>query len=542
MAENIGTATVTVRPDTGNFEREAHSKLGGAFGGIAKAGVAAFAVVGVAAGAFGVKAVTAAADLNETISKVGVVFGQQADQITTFANQMASDFGLPKRAILDAAASLGLVGKAAGLAVPEATNMAQGLAKIAADASSFYNVPLEEALVAIQSGLVGEAEPLRRFGVLLSEAAVKAEAARLGIAATGTELTEQQKTMARSSLITKGFADATGDLERTQGSFANQMRAFRGDITNLAADLGQKLLPAAQSLLGAFRPMIDVVGNTLGGAFVALAPAITAIAPVMASFGSVIAKIAAVLGPILTEVIKVLSPVIGVLAEAFGQILIALLPLLPPLAQLLVALSPLIPPLAKLIVLLVDLLVPILTPLIGLLAAVATVLATGLAKGIEWVVKGLSWLIDRIKELWSWVGDKIVVAFELWKKGMEPIQRVLSAIGGFIGSIIDAVKKLIDWFLKLNDKLPEWLKPGSPSPLETALAGIGDQMRKLNRMEPLTLGVGSLSPAGGGVTIASGAVQLNFSGPVTPETVPVIQQNTEAAFRSLLQTLEAGRV
>ncbi|MCV6900945.1 hypothetical protein OE165_28330, partial [Escherichia coli] len=78
------------------------------------------------------------------------------------------------------------------------------------DASSFYNVPLESALEKIRSGLVGEAEPLRAFGVLLSEAAVKQQALAMGVRPVNGELSEQEKVMARVELITKGLNKAQG--------------------------------------------------------------------------------------------------------------------------------------------------------------------------------------------------------------------------------------------------------------------------------------------------------------------------------------------
>src|SRR2546423_392990 len=90
------------------------------------------------------------------------------------------------------------------------------------------SVALFQPLLALRAGVVGESEPMRRFGVLLSEAAVKAEAARLGIARVGAELTEGQKVQARSSLIIAGMADASGDLVRTQDSVANRLREIKG--------------------------------------------------------------------------------------------------------------------------------------------------------------------------------------------------------------------------------------------------------------------------------------------------------------------------
>lgn len=207
-----------------------------------------------------VKMIKAGSDLNETLSKTGVVFGPATSAVVANAQTMADSFGLPKTAILDAASSFGLLFKGAGMAASGSADLANSLSNLAADASSFYNVPLEQALEDFRSGLVGESEPMRKYGVLLSEAQVQQEAYRMGIAKSGSQLTEQQKVMARSSLITKGLSDAHGDLIRTNTSVANSWRQLQGQIGNLAADLGMKLQPAISKILGWFIILVDSAG------------------------------------------------------------------------------------------------------------------------------------------------------------------------------------------------------------------------------------------------------------------------------------------
>ena len=245
--------------------------LGGVKGAIGMVG-GAFAAVQV--GGFFKDAIMGASDLAETMSKVGVVFGDSQKQVTAFADQMAKDFGLPKREILDAASSIGLIGKASGLSEGDAAGMATQLGKLAADASSFYNVPLPEALQAIQSGLVGEAEPMRRFGVLLNAQAVDAEAARMGLEKVNGAYTEGAKAQARASLIMAGMTDASGDLERTQGSLSNRLRELKGRFQNFTAELGAKAVPIILKLMDGFEafgqrvgPIISQVGGALKQVF-----------------------------------------------------------------------------------------------------------------------------------------------------------------------------------------------------------------------------------------------------------------------------------
>lgn len=304
--------------------------------------MAAFAAIGVAASAGITKAISAAADLNETLSKTGVVFDTQTASIVGLADQLAKSFGLNKQVILDAASSVGLIGKAAGLAGKPLADFSEGLTRIAADASSFFNVPLEEALLAIRSGLVGETEPLRRFGVLLNETAVQGEAVALGLAKVGDELTEQQKVVARSSLIIKGLKDASGDLTRTQDSLANQIRKVRGQFSNMAAELGRTLIPVASQLLTGFSrfaerllPTFQPIAAQLGGLFASVLPALAPLVEkLLPAFGSIIAALI----PALEELLPALIP----LVSTFADILIALTPVIPVFAEIAVRLTPLL--------------------------------------------------------------------------------------------------------------------------------------------------------------------------------------------------------
>lgn len=262
MAEGskIAEAYVEIGADGKPLEKglaAAKSKVTGWISGLGSVAGKVGAVLGVAglaaSGLDGLKsAIMSASDLNETVSKTGVVFGAATSRVTAFADEMADKYGASRQSMLDAASALGLIGKAAGMSQADAAGMSVAMARLADDASSFYNVPLDEALDTIRSALVGEAEPIRKFGVLLNEDAVKAEAMRLGLVKAGAALTEQGKIIARVSLIKKGMADADGDHERTADSFANTLKEAWGRVKNTMQELGAIMMPFAEIALGVF--------------------------------------------------------------------------------------------------------------------------------------------------------------------------------------------------------------------------------------------------------------------------------------------------
>jgi hypothetical protein len=210
-----------------------------ALGAVVGAGIA---VVGI------VKATKAASDLTEQTSKAGAVFGSSASTITDEADRMAARFGVAKKEFIEGATSLGQLGKAATGSAAKGAEFGARFAKLAIDLASFNNVPIEEALVNLRSGLAGEAEPLRRFGVFLNEAAVEQEAMRLGLVRSKSELTDYIKIQARASLILKQTTDQQGDQERTFGQFAAQLKAVAGRVENLFADLGKAIEPATSAV------------------------------------------------------------------------------------------------------------------------------------------------------------------------------------------------------------------------------------------------------------------------------------------------------
>lgn len=210
----------------------------------ALAGIAALGGLAVA----GVKFIGAASDLEESLNKSKVVFGKFGTTIKDFAKTSAQSFGISRTAAFSYSSTLGTILKGSGLTQKASAGMSIELVKLAADMASFNNIPIGEALEKIRAGLVGESEPLRTVGVLLSEAAVKEKAYAMGLAETGAVLTDQQKVQARYALILEQTNDTQGDFTRTSGALANQQRILGAEWENIQAILGRALIPTVTRL------------------------------------------------------------------------------------------------------------------------------------------------------------------------------------------------------------------------------------------------------------------------------------------------------
>jgi hypothetical protein len=224
----------------------------------------------VFAGKLAIDSIKAASDLGETISKVGVLFGDSASEIEKFAEGAAQSLGQTKQQALDAAANFAIFGKSAGLTGTALTEFSTGFVSLAADLSSFNNVPQDVAINAIGSALRGEAEPLRQFGVLLDDATLKNAALELGlISTTKNALTPQQKVLAAQKVIYEQTTAAQGDFARTSDGLANQTKILSAELENTKLVIGEALLPIVLELATAFSeniiPLIKEFANGLTG-------------------------------------------------------------------------------------------------------------------------------------------------------------------------------------------------------------------------------------------------------------------------------------
>jgi len=304
-----------------SFSEKFASGLSKAGQGISKAGDKLSLAVTAPLALLAVKATDAASDLNESVNATNVVFGKSGQVIDQWAAKSATSFGLSARAFREAVTPMGASLQNLGLAQADAADWSVKLAGRASDMASVFNTNVSDALEAINAGLRGEADPLERYGVGLSEAAVQGEAMRLGLGkmtadlgkveaaqlkveraqrtaaeaarkhgassleareannrlaaaqanlekatAGGTaELSAQDKAQARLSLIMRQTEKISGDFANTSNQAANAQRIEAARAEDAAAAFGQQLLPIKQKLIRVAGQLLDGFNNLSEG-------------------------------------------------------------------------------------------------------------------------------------------------------------------------------------------------------------------------------------------------------------------------------------
>jgi hypothetical protein len=229
--------------------------------------------------------VTAASDLGESVNAVDKVFGASAEAIHDWGKANANAFGLSTRAFNSMATPLGAMLKNQGLTMEQVTEHTIKLTKRSADMASIFNTDVTEALESVQAGLRGESDPLEKYGVGLSAAAVEARA----LADTGKEtaaaLTQQEIALARLNIIYDQTASTAGDFRDNAEGLANAQRIATAQIEEAQAKVGTAFLPVfakAAQVAGNFATAVTALPSPLtltAAAVVAVAAALLLLAP-----------------------------------------------------------------------------------------------------------------------------------------------------------------------------------------------------------------------------------------------------------------------
>jgi len=205
----------------------------------------------------GAASVKLASDAEEFAAKFDVVMGDSADRararllkLTETIPATSSELEKMASGIQDMLVPMGLVrGEAAGMSID--------MVELAGDIASFNNVLPTEALMAMQSALAGESEPMRRFGVDTRVTRLEQIALEEGIIRQGEALDNTTRAYAIMAAIQRDSRDAMGDAERTVDSTANTLKFAQREVKNLGITIGQRLNPIITPMV---RKFTDVLG------------------------------------------------------------------------------------------------------------------------------------------------------------------------------------------------------------------------------------------------------------------------------------------
>jgi hypothetical protein len=201
----------------------------------------------------------AASDMNETLSKSSLIFGEQEKAMEAWASTSAESMGLATQAALEHAATMGNMFSQLGAGSGTAAEVSRNMVQLSADIASLHNVAggASEVLLGMQSAFRGEYDALQRYIPTINAAAVQEQALAMTHKARAAELTNLEKAMAAVEIITRDAGAATGDFARTAEGAANQERILAANIADLKAKFGERLLPVVGEVISEINAFMD---------------------------------------------------------------------------------------------------------------------------------------------------------------------------------------------------------------------------------------------------------------------------------------------
>lgn len=522
---------ITVTADTNQAEKS----IGGlgntlsSVGTIASGFLAANVVQGAISGItnFANESIKAASSLGESLNAVNVVFGESADKVLKWGETSATQFGLSQRAFNEMATPLGAMLKNAGFGMEQVSFDTIALTERAADMASVFNTDVKDALGAITAGLRGEADPLERFGVKLSAAAVEAKALAETGKTTAKSLTDQELAAARVALIFEQTEAVAGDFKNTSDGLANSQRVAAAEMETLQAQVGEKMLPAMLALTKAkmavakvvvdyLLPVLDAIGRFFSDTVIPAfndfkeqaAPVLKFVSQIA---GEQFAKFKAYyeesLKPALENIGALIEWVIGKFQEYWPQI--------SAITQ------------------------PILEQLIAMITTAFEVVTGILDVFIKLIAGDFSGAWEALKNVVKATFDYMVDTIGRAIKVIEGLGGLLVEVGknmilGFLSGIQSMWGRVTSWLWEQINKLPSIVKQAlgiaSPSRVfaaigEQTMAGMELGLRKgaasvseFLKDTSLDMGVnvsGNMQAGVAGAPVAGGGIVINISGIVT---------------------------
>lgn len=205
------------------------------------------------------KSISAMGDYIETLNLFRSTMGASTQAAEKFIEKAEQVLGLDPGLMMNSVAMLQTLAEGFGLSNEEAYIMSKNLTQLAADMSSFLNIPFETAMTKVKSGLSGEVRAMRSVGVALDRATMQETMYKLGLDQTYSSLTKAQKSELLYYQMMTSTTKMQGDLARTLISPQNALRILKQEFSMLGRAIGSIFLPIAMQIIPVVRAVTQIL-------------------------------------------------------------------------------------------------------------------------------------------------------------------------------------------------------------------------------------------------------------------------------------------
>lgn len=230
-------------------------------------------------------AANAASDVEQTMSKLQMNFGDSTKGVVEWASEFAKATGASEYQMRDIAATFG------SMLVPtlnfdraKAAEMSTALSGIAYDLAAINNTDPSETMGQLFSAMTGETEAVERLGISIKQAALEEYAHSVGITKKVTAMSVAEKAELIYGKIVRDTKDKVGAAAKESTTYAGKQRRLSAAMRDLHTRVGEFVVGPAgkfvEWLVKGAKAMIEwakyatnlkAVAIVLGGVMAALA-------------------------------------------------------------------------------------------------------------------------------------------------------------------------------------------------------------------------------------------------------------------------------
>lgn len=192
----------------------------------------------------GYKSIEVAASMEEQQAKFNVVFKHNIEGMNEWRDKFSEIMKLSRLDMTRWLATAQDTFVPLGFAREDAEQLSKLLVRLGLDLAAFNEMDPEDTQRNLISGLIGEPEALRKYGIIINQAALEQELFNMGITEGVDAASEQEKMLARLAIVLKSTTDAQGQALRESDSWTSGMRSLTAQLQELRREIGEQLMPA----------------------------------------------------------------------------------------------------------------------------------------------------------------------------------------------------------------------------------------------------------------------------------------------------------
>lgn len=166
------------------------------------------------------------------------VFGDSAKDIQEWAKTTGRSFVDSEEQAIRYASTIGKIFETKGIDTKNIDNMSKSIVALTGDMANFYGLTKDDAFAKVKTGITGGARALKEYGIELSTANLNQYLLSKGIKESYNSLSDSSKTMVRYNYILQEMSSIMGTTGQVSGTWANQMDALKGKLSDIGAYLG----------------------------------------------------------------------------------------------------------------------------------------------------------------------------------------------------------------------------------------------------------------------------------------------------------------